>query len=163
MMKRLFILSFLLLGFFSVNVIAQDTEEITDEELAKFAAMEDSVLAFYEMKNEELITMIKENEVIDGAGRYNDIKAAWGNEEKMAEIEVTEEEKTAYQEILDFMGSLSEEVRDLKVGLIKDEDVLGAATYNKINNAIKSNPEVKEKVDNLIAQLKTERTNEDEN
>ncbi len=164
-MKRLFGLAFMMLCLLSVQVMAQDeastAEEITDEEIEKFAEMEDSVMVFYEQKNEELIDLIKNNEVIDGAGRYNEIKGAWGNEEKLAELEVSEEEKQAYQEILDFMNSLADEVRELKISLIKDEDVLGAATYNKISKAMKENPEVKEKVDSSIAKLKEERSSEE--
>ncbi|WP_154856374.1 hypothetical protein [Cyclobacterium xiamenense] len=161
-MKKVFVLAFLLVGLIGFHTQAQDeaAEEITDEELAKFAAMEDSVMAFYEQKNEELVSMIKDNEVIDGAARYNEIKDAWDDEEKMAEIEVTDEEKGAYEAIMEFMGSLSNEVRDLKIGLIKNDDVLGVATYNKVNKAIKENPEIKEKVDTLIAELKEKRSTE---
>jgi len=163
-MKKVFVLAFLLVGLIGFQTQAQDetAEEITDEELAKFAAMEDSVMAFYEQKNEELVSMIKDNEVIDGAARYNEIKGAWDDEEKMAEIEVTDEEKGAYEAIMEFMGSLSNEVRDLKIGLIKNDEVLGVATYNKVNKAIKENPEIKEKVDTLIAELKEKRNSESE-
>ncbi|WP_339926093.1 hypothetical protein [uncultured Cyclobacterium sp.] len=159
-MKKLLGLALLFCGLIGFNAQAQDeaVEEITDEEIAKFAAMEDSVMAFYDQKNEELISMIKENEVIDGAGRYNEIKDAWEDEAKLAEIEITDEEKVAYEAILEFMGSLSTEVRELKIGLIKNDDVLGIATYNKVNKAMKANPEVKEKVDSVMADLKEKRT-----
>ncbi|MFC4872016.1 hypothetical protein [Negadavirga shengliensis] len=164
-MKKLIVLAFMMLASIGwSNVYAQDEaeEEVTEEEMMKFAVMEDSVMAFYEQKNEELIDMIRNNEVIDGAARYNEIKAAWDDEEKMAEIEVTEEEKAAYEEILAFMGSLSDEVRELKIDLIKNDEVIGVATYNKVNKAIKENPEVKEKVDSLMAELKEKRGGDDE-
>lgn len=163
-MKKLFVLAFLLVGVIGFTAHAQDeaAEEITDEELAKFAAMEDSVMAFYDQKNEELVSMIKDNEVIDGAARYNEIKDAWEDEEKMAEIEVTDEEKTAYEAILEFMSSLGNEVRDLKIGLIKNDEILGVATYNKVNKAIKENPEIKEKVDMMMAELKEKRSEDSE-
>ncbi|WP_114751904.1 hypothetical protein [Pleomorphovibrio marinus] len=168
-MKNLLVIAFLLFAFVGYNqVLAQeeaeteDAEEISDEELMKFAVMEDSVAAFYEQKNEELIDMIRNNETIEGAARYNEIKAAWGDDEKLEEIEVTEEEKEAYEEIMNFMGSLADEVRDLKIDLIKNDEILGVATYNKVNKAIKENPELKEKVDNLQAELKEKRSSEDE-
>ncbi|WP_143961010.1 hypothetical protein [Litoribacter populi] len=159
-MKRLFVLAILLAGLMNVNAYAQteaNSDEITEEELEKFAAMEDSVMAFYESKNEELVDMIKNNETIEGAGRYNEIKAAWGDEEKMEAANVTDEEKEAYQEILDFMEELAKEVRELKTNIIMDKDQLGAATYNKINKAMKEDPEMKEKVDTKIAEKKEER------
>ena len=155
-MKKIVVLAFLIAGMFSVNAIAQETEEITDEELRKYAVMEDSVTAFYVMKNEEVIEMIKNHEVIT-PGRYNDIKDAWGDEGKLAELEVTDEEKTAYEGILDAMAAVKDEVTELKINLIKDEDVLGVPIYNKINKAYKEDPEIKEKVDQLIAELKEER------
>lgn len=163
-MKRLMVLAFLMVGLLNLNVYAQEEkeEEITEEELVKFATMEDSVMAFYEAKNEELVEMIKNNEVIDDAGRYNDIKAAWGNEEKLAEIELTPEEKTAYEDILASMSTLSDEVRELKISLIKNDEILGVATYNKVNKAYKEDPEVKEKVDSLTADLKAKRTPKEE-
>jgi hypothetical protein len=162
-MKTLFVSAFLMLSFVSVTVFAQEESEVvTDEEIAKFAVMEDSVMAFYEKKNEELIDMIRNNEVIEGAGRYNEIKAAWDDEEKMAEIEVTEEEKAAYEDILAFMASLGDEVRELKIELIKNDDVLGVATFNKVNKAIKEDPEVKEKVESLQAELKEKRSANEE-
>ncbi|MDO6436026.1 hypothetical protein Q4534_01350 [Cyclobacterium sp. 1_MG-2023] len=163
-MKKLLGLAFLFVGLIGFNAQAQDeaAEEITDEEIAKFAAMEDSVMAFYEQKNAELVSMIKDNEVIDGAARYNEIKGAWDDEAKLTEIEITDEEKVAYEAILEFMGSLSTEVREMKIGLIKNDDVLGISTFNKVNKAMKANPEIKEKVDSEIAQLKEKRSTEEE-
>lgn len=156
------VLTFLMAGLFSVNSFAQEAtdEEITDDELLKFATMEDSVTAFYESKNEEIIEMIKSHEVIE-PGRYNEIKAAWGNEEKLSGIELTEEEKTAYEGILSAMDSVKEEVTELKVNLIKDDEVLGIATYNKVNKAYKEDPEIKEKVDSLTTELKEKRSPKD--
>jgi hypothetical protein len=162
-MKTLFVSAFLMLSFISVSVFAQEESEVvTDEEIEKFAVMEDSVMAFYEKKNEELVDMIRNNEVIEGAGRYNEIKAAWDDEEKLAEIEITEEEKGAYEEILAFMGSLGDEVRELKIELIKNDEILGVATFNKVNKAMKEDPEVKEKVESLQAELKQKRTSDEE-
>jgi hypothetical protein len=162
-MKKLFVLAFLILGLFHVSAYAQEEEEeeITEEELRKYAVMEDSVMAFYDMKNEELVDMIKNNEVID-PGRYNEIKGAWGDDEKLTEIEITPEEKTAYEEILSSMSSLSEEVRELKINLIKNDEILGISTYNKVNRAYKEDPEIKEKVDSLTEELKSERSDPEE-
>jgi len=164
-MKRLFVLAIMMAGLLNLNAFAQETaapsDEITDEELVRFAMMEDSVMAFYESKNAELVEMIKNNDEIDGAARYNEIKAAWGNEEKMAEANITPEEHAAYQEILDFTESLANEVRTLKTDLIMDKDYLGAGTYNKINKAMKEDPAVKERVDTKIAELRDQRANDD--
>ncbi|MCH7412227.1 hypothetical protein MM213_01930 [Belliella sp. R4-6] len=161
-MKRVFVLAFLMLGMMSVQVNAQDeSEEVTEEEMMKFAAMEANFAAFIAGKQAEMEDMIKSNEIIEGGGaRYNEIKAAWGNDEKLAEINITEEEKAEYQRIQDFIGSIGESAREYKTDLIMDADVLGAATYNKVNKAIKENPEVKEKVDTMIAEMKKKNAEE---
>jgi hypothetical protein len=164
-MKRLFVLAIMMAGLLNFNAFAQETaasDEISDEELVRFAMMEDSVMAFYASKNAELVEMIKNNDAIDGAARYNEIKAAWGNEEKMAAANITPEEQAAYQEILDFTESLANEVRTLKTDLIMDKDFLGAATYNKINKAMKEDPAVKERVDTKIAELRDQRQDDNE-
>ena len=158
-MKKVWLMAILMMGLMSVNVYAQDEaeEEITEEELMKFAAMEDSVTAFYEMKNEEIIEMIKNHEVIEPA-RYNDIKDAWGDEAKLTEIKITPEEKTAYEGILSAMDAVKEDVKELKINLIKDDSVLGISTYNKVNKAYKEDPEIKEKIDALSVELKEKRS-----
>jgi len=46
-------------------------------------------------------------------------------------------------------------VVEYKTGLIKDDTILGIATYNKVNKAIKEDPAAKEKMDGLIKSLKT--------
>ena len=136
---------------------AAESEVITDEDLTKFAKVELMTSEYVETKTEELKNMIINNEVIDGGARYNEIKAAWGNAEKEAEIKLTDEEKAAYQAIKDFQDSLQQSVVDYKTELIKDDAVLGVSIYNKVNGAIKSDPSMKEKLDQRIAELKTQK------
>lgn len=163
MMKRVFVLAFLMLGLLSIQVNAQEeSNEVTEEELIKFAAMEANFLGFMAGKQTEVEEMIKTNEIIgEGGARYNEIKAAWGNEEKLAEIEITDEEKAEYQRIQDFIASLGDVARKYKTDLIMDTEVLGAATYNKVNKAMKENPAIKAKVDTLIAEMKEKNAVED--
>lgn len=155
-MKKLILFGaiFALLGF---SVYAQDVvveEAITDEEMTKFANVEVMTSDFVEGKNKELVDMITNNEVLGGGARYNEIKAAWGDEAKMTAINVTPEEKEAYQGILDFMTSMKQVVVEFKTELIKNDSILGIATYNKVNKAIKEDPAAKEKMNSLINVLK---------
>ncbi len=155
-MKKLILFGaiFALLGF---SVYAQDVvveEAITDEEMTKFANVEVMTSDFVEGKNKELVDMITNNEVLGGGARYNEIKAAWSDEAKMTAINVTPEEKEAYQGILDFMTSMKQVVVEFKTELIKNDSILGIATYNKVNKAIKEDPATKEKMNSLINVLK---------
>jgi hypothetical protein len=157
-MKKVFVLAFFLLGILSVNTMAQDaSEEVTEEEIQKFAAMEEAVANYLQEKQDQLVDMIKNDEDLGGAARYNEIKGAWGKEDKLAEINITDEEKDAFQKIQDFMDSLSEDVKKFKVDMIMDAETLGAGTYNKIMKAMSADPSVKEKVDTLITELKEKR------
>lgn len=153
-MKKLLVTAFLLLGILNVQGFAQEAEELTEEEITKYAAMEAKVQTFIEEKQTTMETMIKENEVIGGGARYNELKAAWGNEEKLTEISATEEEKAAYTEIQNYIDSIGDEVKEYMTGLIMDKEVLGAATYNKVRKAMSADPSVKEKIDALVAQIK---------
>ncbi len=162
-MKKLFLIAFLIFGLISVKSYAQEeAEEVTEEEMMKFAVMEEKVSAFVADKQATMEDMIKNNEILGGGARYNEIKKAWGDDAKMSELEVTEEEKKAYEEIQDYIDGIGKEVVKYKTELIMDAEVLGAATYNKVKKAMDSDPTVKAEVDAKIAQLKEQRASVDE-
>ncbi len=150
MMMRKFMLFGIFFSILGLAAQAQDVEAVTDEELAKFANVEVMTSNYVDEKTEVLRNMILNNEKIDGGARYNEIKAAWGDEAKMAEAKVTEEEKAAFQAVQDFQDSLQESVKEYKTALIMDDAILGAGTYNKVNGAIKDDPALKAKLDGLI-------------
>lgn len=148
-----------LFGGLSLGAFAQQeaaSVEVSDEDLKRYAAMEVKTSEFVEAKTEELRKMIVENEIFKGGARYNEIKAAWGDDAKMTEANVTEEEKAAYQAVQDFQASLTDTVKEYKTNLIMDEEVLGAGTYNKVLAATKEDPAMKEKLDQLISELKSQ-------
>lgn len=156
-MKKFWMFLFLF-GGLSLAAFSQEAaveEEVTDEDLKKFATVEVMTSEFVDKKTEELKDMILNNEVIEGGARYNEIKAAWGDAAKEAEIKLTDEERAAYKAIQDFQDSLQKSVVDYKTELIKDENVLGVSTYNKVNGAIKEDPAMKEKLDQMVTELKT--------
>jgi hypothetical protein len=156
-MKKLFLLTFLILGMLSVQSYAQDeSEELTEEEMVKYATMESNVQAFIKEKQTTMEEMIKTNEALGGGARYNEIKGAWGDDDKLAEIEVSEEEKEAFAEIQEYIDAIGDEVKEYMTGLIMDAETLGAATYNKVRRAMSADPSVKEKIDSLVAELQKE-------
>ncbi|GMQ23988.1 hypothetical protein Aoki45_06700 [Algoriphagus sp. oki45] len=153
-MRKIWMFLALFMGY-SMFSVAQEAEEVTDEDLAKFAKVEVMTSQYVEDKTEELKNMIINNEVIDGGARYNEIKAAWGDAAKEAEIELTDEERAAYKAIKDFQDSLQQSVVDYKTELIKDDEVLGVSIYNKVNGAIKEDPALKERLDQMVEEMKT--------
>lgn len=152
------ILMFLVLfGGMGAGTFAQEAppqNEVTDDDLKKFATVEVMTVQFVEKKTEELKNMIVNNEVIAGGARYNEIKAAWGNTAKEEEIKLTDEERGAFKAIKEFQDSLQQSVVAYKTELIKNDEILGASIYNKVNSAIKANPVLKEKLDQMILSLK---------
>ncbi|MFT7203777.1 MAG: hypothetical protein ACI8YP_002258 [Algoriphagus sp.] len=150
MMMKKFMLFGIFISFLGLAAHAQDVEEVTDEELTMFANVEVMTSNYVDEKTEVLRNMILNNEKIDGGARYNAIKAAWGDEAKMSEAKVTEEEKEAFQAVKDFQDSLQESVKTYKTELIMDGTILGAGIYNKVNGAIKEDPALKAKLDGMI-------------
>ena len=148
-MKKFMLFGFVF-SFLGLVAYAQDVEEVTDEELTMFANVEVMTSNYVDEKTEVLRNMILNNEKIDGGARYNEIKAAWGDEAKMAEEKITDEEKEAFQAVKDFQDSLQESVKTYKTELIMDDTILGAGTYNKVNGAIKEDPALKAKLDGMI-------------
>lgn len=148
----------ILFGGLSVAGFSQETvveEAVSDEDLKKFATVEVMTSEFVEKKTGELKDMILNNEVIAGGARYNEIKAAWGNAAKESEIVLTDAERTAFKAIKDFQDSLQESVVTYKTELIKDDEILGVSTYNKVNGAIKEDPALKEKLDQMVEEMKS--------
>ncbi|GMQ28470.1 hypothetical protein [Algoriphagus confluentis] len=154
-MRKIWMFLALFMGYSLFSVAQEADEKVTDEDLAKFAKVEVMTSQYVEDKTEELKNMIINNEVIDGGARYNEIKAAWGDPEKETEIELTDEERAAYQAIKEFQDSLQQSVVDYKTELIKDDEILGVSIYNKVNGAIKEDPALKEKLDQMIEEMKT--------
>ncbi|MDN3203594.1 hypothetical protein [Algoriphagus sediminis] len=162
-MKKLMLFG-ALFAFVGLASYAQEAAEaVTDEDLQKYANVEVMTSNYVDAKTEELRNMILNNEVIDGGARYNEIKAAWGDEAKMAEANVTEEEKAAFQAVKDFQDALQGSVKDYKTELIMDDEILGAGTYNKVLAATKDDPAVKEKLDKMIEEMKSAQAAETDN
>lgn len=156
MMKKVVACAFIVTLFFSLSAFAQENADaITEEEMKKYATMEVMVSAFTQEKQDKLVEMIKENETIGGGARYNEIKAAWGKEDKMTEIAVSDEERAAYAAIQTYIDSIGEEVKEYMISLIKDPEILGAATYNKVKKAM-ADPSIKSQIDGMIAELKSQ-------
>ncbi len=44
---------------------------------------------------------------------------------------------------------------EYKTELIKDDNVLGVSIYNKVNGAIKEDPAMKEKLDQMVEEMKS--------
>ncbi len=127
---------------------------LTDADWTKFAQVEVLTAAFLTQKEGELKTWVKAKQELGGGARFNQIKGAWGNSKKEEGIELTEKEKSAYQEYLAFQDSMQKMVVSYQAELIRDEKVLGLELYEHLSKAIRDDPSLKEKLVQEVARLK---------
>ncbi|WOK09238.1 hypothetical protein RT717_11375 [Imperialibacter roseus] len=152
--KAKFILMLAFLASLSLqSSFAQDAEAVTDEELTQYATVMNKIDSMKEDLQVRYNEVIKTNELMDEGRRFLELKNAWGNDAKLAEISATDEEKAAYQSILDQYDAMVAEFKEVYPNLIKDD--LGAALYNKVRNAMKSDAELKTKYDELLASMQS--------
>ncbi len=136
------------------STFAQDAagETVTDEELTQYATVMNKIDSMKADLQDQYNEVIKSNELMDGGRRFMEIKKAWGSDEKLAEANVTEEEKVAYQSILTKYDSMVTEFKEVYPTIIKDE--LGAALYNKVSQQLKKDKELEAKYNELLANMK---------
>ncbi|WP_339814632.1 hypothetical protein [uncultured Imperialibacter sp.] len=152
--KAKFILMLAFLASLSLqSSFAQDAEAVTDEELTQYATVMNKIDSMKEDLQVRYNEVIKNNELMDEGRRFLELKKAWGDDAKLAEINATDEEKAAYQGILDEYDNMVAEFKEVYPNLIKDD--LGAALYNKVRNAMKSDAELKTKYDELLASMQS--------
>ncbi|WKZ61476.1 MAG: hypothetical protein QY309_08275 [Cyclobacteriaceae bacterium] len=140
---------FLMLGF--QGVFAQD--EVTEEELKKYAVVMDSIDNMKEDLINTISEMVKNNEKVTAA-RYNDLSKIINDETKLAEAEATPEEVEAIKEILKFKDEGTAKIQETFKTLATE--FVGAAVYNKVKKAIAENAETKAKYQELLAELNKE-------
>ncbi len=140
---------FLMLGF--QGVFAQD--EVTEEELKKYAVVMDSIDNMKEDLINTISEMVKNNEKVTAA-RYNDLSKIINDETKLAEADATPEEVEAIKEILKFKDEGTAKIQETFKTLATE--FVGAAVYNKVKKAIAENAETKAKYQELLAELNKE-------
>jgi hypothetical protein len=147
----------LLMFFFGGIASAQEeVEEVTDEELRKFAVVEDSVQRVLKTKTADFNNALRDAELMNGGRRYVEIKGAGEDEAKLADLEVTEEEMAEFNTLRKMELSITTDVTELKKSLVTNDELLGIALYNKVNRLTKADPEVKSRLDSIMAMVVAE-------
>ena len=154
-MKKGMIFKTFVVAFFAFvaslsNVNAQSAE-VTDEELEKYAIMEDSIDAMKKNVNVVINNMIKENENITGQ-RYLDLSSA--DSTKLKSLNATEEEIAFVQEVQATKDSLVQEINTTFQSLAKDYLGEGGRVYKKVKTAIQSDADVKARYEAKLDEVK---------
>ena len=152
----------LLMMFFSAGIASaqEEVEEVTDEELRKFAIVEDSVQRVLKIKTVDFNKALGAAELMNGGRRYVEIKGAGDDEAKIAELEVTEEEMAEYKTLLGMESAITTDVTNLKRSLVTNVELLGIPIYNKVVRLTKADLEVKNRLDIILAAVVAENADE---
>lgn len=148
-LTKLCLALFLMLGF--QGVFAQ--EEVTEEELKRYAVAMDSIDNMKEDLIDSISAMVKNNEKVTAA-RYNELSKIINDETKLAEAEATPEEVAAIKEILKFKDEGTAKIQETFKTLATE--FVGAAVYNKVKKALAENADTKAKYEALLAELNKE-------
>lgn len=145
MKKGLFVLAALICFNFTA-VQAQD-EEITDQDLYRYALLMEVVDQMKEQISTTVQTMISNQEGFD-VKRYMELRSAGASEAKLKELGANEFE-------VKFMIMLEEE-QDERKEAIKEvlntlaQKMVGVKTYKAVKSALASDPEVKGRYDAIV-------------
>jgi hypothetical protein len=149
-LKKVFTVFVVMLALTSTS-LAQDAPAVTDEELKKYAVAMDSVNDMTEQLKVTLAEKVKSNDKITGT-RYNQLSGIINDEVKLAEAKATPEEIAFVKEVQTLKLEETAKIQQTFQSLAKD--YVGATSYNKVKNALKTDAALKAKYDLLLAELK---------
>ncbi len=131
LLNQIVLRGFLMMVFvMGLNSFVSAQGEISKEELTKYVDVMDSINVLKKEFNTKLNDMVKNNENLT-AKRYNEIKKGTG-------AKPTEAEQKAYDEIVAAITASTKDIQEKSQAMIKDKEMLGAMTYNKVRKALKS-------------------------
>ena len=142
----LLFVSFLIIN--SQSIFAQ--EQVTDEELKKYAVTMDSVNDMKASLLEEISAMVKANTGLTNA-RYNELTKIMNDEAKLAAAKATPEE-------IAFMKSIAEKKSEGTAKITQTlqtmaKEYVGATSYNKVKKALATDAELKTKYQSMLEEL----------
>jgi hypothetical protein len=136
------------------SAFAQD--QVTDEELKKYAVTMDSINDMKESLLEEIGTMVKENDKITNS-RYNELSKIMGDEAKLAEAKATPEEIEFMKQVADKKNEGTTEISQTFQAMAKE--YIGAASYNKVKKALTTDTSLKSKYESMLQELEKDDVN----
>lgn len=135
---------------------AATQEQVTDEELEKYAVTMDSINDMKQSLLEEITDMVKSNESITNA-RYNELSKIADDEAALAEAKATPEEIAFIKEVAAKKEEGTARIQETFQSMAKD--YVGATSYNKIKKALESDDEVKKRYETFMDKLDGDNAN----
>lgn len=145
-------ISILLVTLIGMTALAQTpSATITDEELKRYVIAMDSINELTEQLKQTISELVKNNPNITAA-RYNELSKLNGDSLKLKEAQATPAELKALKEIAERRNTETMKLQETLKKLASE--YVGAATYNKIRNALRTDTELKARYDALLAERK---------
>jgi hypothetical protein len=151
---RFFLLTLVLAVVAKVDVKAQ-AEEITDEELTRYAVVMDSVDNMRDHAKWVIEEMVKGNEAMTGA-RYNELSKIIGDEAKLQAANASAEEIAFINEVKEKGDAIKSEINTVFQSLAKDYLGEGGRVYNKIAKALRTDAELKARYAVILEKVKSD-------
>jgi len=152
-MKKLFALFFALMVLLSASgVRADDNEEITDQELWKYALLNEVIEQMKKDISTEINEMIANQEGIDGK-RYVELAKANGDEAKLSELGATDFEKQ-FMELVekekeDRIEAIKTVNQELATKMVGDK----GRTYKAIKEALQGDADLKSRYESILDKI----------
>ncbi|MCC5921295.1 MAG: hypothetical protein LAT68_09075 [Cyclobacteriaceae bacterium] len=134
-------------------------EEVSDDEIISYIMVMDSFEILKAELGAELNELIKSNEILVGS-RYVEIKKAYGDDEAMELLDVSEEELEAFETLNEAEEKLKADLTETYKEMIMEE--IGGRAYNIIQKKRRSDREFKERYDEIVAQLQESDSSDEE-
>jgi hypothetical protein len=140
--------------FFVVQTLQAQSDaaqtEITDEELEKYAITMDSVEDMKASLLEDISEMVKGNEKMTNA-RYNELSKILDDEAALTKAKATPEEIAFMKEVAAKKDEGTAKIQETFQTMAKD--FVGASSYNKIKDALATDPELKKRYQSKLEQV----------
>ena len=133
-----------------------DQDQITDEELQKYAVAMDSINDMKESLLEEISDIVKGDGKMTNA-RYNDLSKIANDPAKLAQAKATPEEIELLKKVAEKKNEGTVEINNTFKALA--QDYVGASSYNKIKKALATDSELKSKYEAMLQDLEKDGTN----
>ena len=130
--------------------ITDEQDQITDEELKKYAVAMDSINDMKASLLEEISDIVKEDGKMTNA-RYNDLSKIANDPAKLAQAKATPEEIELLKKVAEKKNEGTVEINNTFKALA--QEYVGAAAYNKIKKALTTDPELKSKYEAMLQEL----------
>jgi RecA/RadA recombinase len=156
-MKKLmqFFLSLGVLVLLSQVDVKAQSEEITDEELIRYAVVMDSVETMREAAKLAIEEMVKSNENMTGT-RYNELSKIMSDANKLAAANATEEEVAFINEVKEKSDAIKAEINAAFQSMAKDYIGEGGRTYNKISKALRTDADLKARYAAILEKVQSD-------